>query len=110
MEPRLVARRPLDRLCHLPDHEDALRSPDPERALDGRRRNGRDAMPILQPLGRAFLVFLAAAGRLTLFAVNAVSHCLRPPLYPRLIFRQMVEIGYYSLPVVGLTAIFTGMA
>jgi phospholipid/cholesterol/gamma-HCH transport system permease protein len=66
-------------------------------------------MPILQPLGRAFLVFLAAAGRLTLFAVNAVSHCLRPPLYPRLIFRQMVEIGYYSLPVVGLTAIFTGM-
>jgi len=66
-------------------------------------------MPILQSLGRAFLVFLAAAGRLTLFAVNAVSHCLRPPLYPRLIFRQMVEIGYYSLPVVGLTAIFTGM-
>lgn len=66
-------------------------------------------MPILQPLGRAFLVFLAAAGRLTLFAVNAVSHCLRPPLYPRLILRQMVEIGYYSLPVVGLTAIFTGM-
>lgn len=66
-------------------------------------------MPILQPLGRAFLVFLAAAGRLTLFAANAVSHCLRPPLYPRLIFRQMVEIGYYSLPVVGLTAIFTGM-
>jgi len=66
-------------------------------------------MPILQPLGRAFLIFLAAAGRLTLFAASAVSHCLRPPLYPRLIFRQMVEIGYYSLPVVGLTAIFTGM-
>jgi len=66
-------------------------------------------MPILQPLGRAFLIFLAAAGRLTLFAANAVSHCLRPPLYPRLILRQMIEIGYYSLPVVGLTAIFTGM-
>jgi phospholipid/cholesterol/gamma-HCH transport system permease protein len=34
---------------------------------------------------------------------------VRPPYYPRLILRQMIEIGYYSLPVVGLTAIFTGM-
>ena len=31
------------------------------------------------------------------------------PIYPRQILRQMIEIGYYSLPVVGLTAIFTGM-
>ena len=34
---------------------------------------------------------------------------VRPPFYPRLIGRSMVEIGYYSLPVVGLTAVFTGM-
>jgi phospholipid/cholesterol/gamma-HCH transport system permease protein len=38
-----------------------------------------------------------------------VSHCFRPPFYPRLIGRQMIDIGYYSLPVVGLTALFTGM-
>ncbi len=66
-------------------------------------------MPILQPIGRTFLRFLEVTGRLTLFAVTAVGHCVRPPLYPRLIGRQMIEIGYYSLPVVGLTAIFTGM-
>ncbi len=66
-------------------------------------------MPILQPIGRTFLAFLETAGRLTLFALTALSHCVRPPLYPRLIGRQMIEIGYYSLPVVGLTAIFTGM-
>jgi phospholipid/cholesterol/gamma-HCH transport system permease protein len=66
-------------------------------------------MPILQPIGRTFLVFLEAAGRLTLFAVSGLSHCVRPPLYLRLIGRQMIDIGYYSLPVVGLTAIFTGM-
>jgi phospholipid/cholesterol/gamma-HCH transport system permease protein len=48
-------------------------------------------------------------GRLVLFAAMAVMHCLRPPYYPRLILRQMLDIGYYSLPVVGLTAIFTGM-
>ena len=66
-------------------------------------------MPILQPLGRTFLAFLAAAGRLTVFAAISLSHCVRPPIYFRLIGRQMIEIGYYSLPVVGLTAIFTGM-
>ena len=66
-------------------------------------------MPILQPIGRTVLRFLEATGRLSLFAFTAIAHCVRPPLYPRLIGRQMVEIGYYSLPVVGLTAIFTGM-
>ncbi len=66
-------------------------------------------MPLLQPLGRTFLAFLSAVGRLTLFALISLSHIVRPPFYPRLIGRQMVEIGYYSLPVVGLTAIFTGM-
>ncbi|MDX1711197.1 MAG: ABC transporter permease [Rhodovibrionaceae bacterium] len=66
-------------------------------------------MPVLQPLGRAFLAFLEATGRLSIFTFSAVSHCIRPPIYPRLIARQMIEIGYYSLPVVGLTAIFTGM-
>ncbi|MCH8153663.1 MAG: ABC transporter permease [Proteobacteria bacterium] len=66
-------------------------------------------MPILQPIGRTFLRFLEATGRLSLFAATAVGHCVRPPIYPRLIGRQMIAIGYYSLPVVGLTAIFTGM-
>ena len=66
-------------------------------------------MQLLQVIGRTFFSFLAAAGRLALFASIAISHCLRPPFYPRLMLRQMVEIGYYSLPVVGLTAIFTGM-
>src|SRR3546814_20935391 len=66
-------------------------------------------MPILQPIGRTFLVFLEATGRLSLFTALSLSHCFRPPFYPRLVLRQMIEIGYSSLPVVGLTAIFTGM-
>ena len=60
-------------------------------------------------IGRFFLGFLAAVGRLTVFTVVSLSHCLRPPIYFRLILRQMVEIGYFSLPVVGLTAVSTGM-
>ncbi|HAD87471.1 MAG TPA: ABC transporter permease, partial [Rhodospirillaceae bacterium] len=63
----------------------------------------------LQAIGRVFLGFLGTTGRLTLFALNAVRHCFLPPYYPRIMVRQMIEIGYYSLPVVGLTAIFAGM-
>ena len=63
----------------------------------------------LRPIGSAFLAFLATAGRLTLFLVNAVSHCVRPPFYGRQLSRQLIEIGFFTLPVVGLTAIFAGM-
>ncbi|HVM82685.1 MAG TPA: ABC transporter permease [Candidatus Binatia bacterium] len=64
---------------------------------------------ILQPIGRTFLNGLAAIGRLALFSLVAVRHCVTPPFYPRLMLRQMIEIGYYSLPYVGMTAVFTGM-
>jgi phospholipid/cholesterol/gamma-HCH transport system permease protein len=66
-------------------------------------------LPILTGVGRTVLNFLQGAGSLTMFAAEGVSHCFRPPFYWRHILRQMIEIGYYSLPVVGLTAIFTGM-
>ncbi len=66
-------------------------------------------MPFLALIGRAFLNFLAATGRLGMFTVTATSHCARPPFYTRHVLRQMVEIGYYSLPVVGMTTLFTGM-
>ncbi|MBM3522378.1 MAG: ABC transporter permease [Alphaproteobacteria bacterium] len=63
----------------------------------------------LAAIGRIFIGFLAGIGRIALFTVTAVTHCVRPPFYPTLIARQMIDIGYFSLPVVGLTALFTGM-
>ncbi|MDE0800374.1 MAG: ABC transporter permease [Rhodospirillaceae bacterium] len=66
-------------------------------------------MNFLAVIGRIVLRFLAELGRFTLFTLTAVSHCVRPPIFPRLIGRQMIDIGFYSLPVVGLTAIFSGM-
>src|SRR6266700_1190279 len=63
----------------------------------------------LASVGAAFLDFLAAAGRLVIFAGQALAAGLTPPYYPRLILQQIVYVGYFSLPVVGLTAIFTGM-
>ncbi|OFX14600.1 MAG: ABC transporter permease [Alphaproteobacteria bacterium RIFOXYD12_FULL_60_8] len=66
-------------------------------------------MNFVAVVGRFFLSFLRHTGRLSAFAARAVSHCVRPPFYPRLLIGQMIEIGYYSLPVVGLTTIFSGM-
>jgi phospholipid/cholesterol/gamma-HCH transport system permease protein len=63
----------------------------------------------LASVGAASLSFLAAAGRLVLFAGRALAAGFTPPYYPALILRQIVYIGYFSLPVVGLTALFTGM-
>ena len=63
----------------------------------------------LQAIGHGVLALFAAIGRLALFALEATSHCARPPFYLRLLGRQMVEIGFYSLPVVGLTGLFAGM-
>ncbi|MEE8333847.1 MAG: ABC transporter permease [Alphaproteobacteria bacterium] len=66
-------------------------------------------MNFLAPVGRVAIDFLSTIGRLAIFTGISVSHCVRPPFFPRLLLRQIIEIGYYSLPVVGLTAIFTGM-
>jgi phospholipid/cholesterol/gamma-HCH transport system permease protein len=63
----------------------------------------------LQHIGAVTFGFLATIGRITIFTGTALSHAIRPPFYPRIIGRQMIEIGYYSLPVVGLTAVFAGM-
>ncbi|SRR5579885_39042 len=65
-------------------------------------------MNILRAIGHVVLVFFRATGSLAVFAADAVSACVRPPIYWLLIVRQMMRIGYFSLPVVGLTAFFTG--
>ena len=60
-------------------------------------------------VGRVFLDFLVAIGRVSVFTFYGVRHIFTPPFYFRLLVKQMMTIGYFSLPVVGLTALFTGM-
>ena len=60
-------------------------------------------------VGRLFINFLDISGHLALFIVRAFIQGFKPPYYFRQIVRQFLDIGYYSLPVVGLTALFTGM-
>jgi phospholipid/cholesterol/gamma-HCH transport system permease protein len=64
----------------------------------------------LAAIGRAALGLCAAAGSLSLFLAHGVRHVLTPPWYPAELGRQLLRIGYFSLPVVGLTALFTGGA
>jgi len=64
----------------------------------------------LAAIGRSARGFLAAIGRVTRFAGETLTHLVRPPHYPREFAQQLIAIGYLSLPVVGLTALFTGGA
>jgi phospholipid/cholesterol/gamma-HCH transport system permease protein len=65
-------------------------------------------MNFLASIGRAVLTVLAHIGRLAQFTGQALAGVVSPPIYTRLIVSQMIRIGYFSLPVVGLTAFFTG--
>ncbi len=63
---------------------------------------------LLRGLGGPALGVAQSVGAVFLFAVRGVAAALTPPFYGREIARQFVLIGYQSLPVVGLTALFTG--
>lgn len=70
-------------------------------------------MILLHPLallGRMVLEALAAIGRVAIFAGQTIGHVVRPPFYWREFLTALMTIGWHSLPVVGMTAIFTGGA
>ena len=64
----------------------------------------------LEFIGRNTLSFLAAIGRVTLFALDTLRQLFLPPFYLREFGSSLLQIGWLSLPVVGLTAFFTGGA
>jgi len=64
----------------------------------------------LARLGRFTLDLIGGLGRVVIFAGQVISHILRPPFYGRELLNQLLAIGWLSLPVVALTALFTGGA
>jgi len=64
----------------------------------------------LASIGRSVIELCRSVGRIVLFVALTLSHMVRPPVYPRELATQMLRIGYFSLPVVGLTTLFTGGA
>lgn len=80
------------------------------------RKKSETYIPLVTPfidfvnkLGRVVLAFFRSAGSLGIFAGETIYHCLTPPLYFKALLRQLIEIGFYSLPVVALTTLFSGM-
>jgi phospholipid/cholesterol/gamma-HCH transport system permease protein len=67
-------------------------------------------MKLLAAIGRATLGLLAAIGRIAMFAGQTLGHMVRGPFYLRELAIAFLNIGWLSLPVVGLTSLFTGGA
>ncbi|MBL3703121.1 ABC transporter permease [Sulfitobacter sp. BDSS02] len=68
---------------------------------------------LLHPLafiGALALGICGTIGKVAIFMARSFSHILRPPFYPKELGVALLNIGWLSLPVVGLTAIFTGGA
>ena len=61
----------------------------------------------LAALGRVTLRVVRGVGQVAIFAARGLA---APGFHPTLLARQLLRIGWLSLPVVGLTALFTGAA
>lgn len=63
----------------------------------------------IEYIGKTIISFTQEAGRMLVLLYETLKHAIKPPYDVRNIFKQMLEIGVMSVPVVLITAIFTGM-
>lgn len=70
----------------------------------------QQALGFTNAVGRIVLGFLEETGRISLFLRDAVVQGFTPTYYWQQLALQLFRIGYTSLPVVALTAFFTGGA
>lgn len=59
-------------------------------------------------VGRGTIGVVRGTGAVAVFGATGLSHLLRPPFYSRMFLLSFVEFAYFSLPVVALTAVFSG--
>ena len=64
---------------------------------------------IISPIGRTSIMFLQSIGKIVSFFFISLYWSLQRPYYFKQILNQIIDIGFYSLPVVGLTTFFSGM-
>ncbi len=63
---------------------------------------------LVQQLGSKSIDFTRSIGVLSIFIARTFVGFAKRPFYMGLIAKQLVTIGYYSLPVVAMTAFFSG--
>jgi phospholipid/cholesterol/gamma-HCH transport system permease protein len=66
------------------------------------------AIALFSEVGRIILSLFLATGRLSKFLRIALTGIFCKPYDKQAILKQMIFIGYYSLPVIGMTSIFSG--
>ena len=64
----------------------------------------------LTKFGSFIVDLVSALGAIIMFTTRTLSHLIRPPFYLREFLQALLNVGYLSLPVIGLTAFFTGGA
>ena len=62
----------------------------------------------LERVGQSAIDFVRDLGKITIFVSQVILVFFSKRFYFKVFIKQVIEIGYYSLPVIGLTAIFTG--
>ena len=67
-------------------------------------------MGIFAGIGALTIAVLGELGRMSMFAARGATVWIAGPYYWRVFLSMLLRIGFNSLPVVGLTAIFTGGA
>lgn len=84
-----------------------------KRILKGKRLAATRSMlffvDFLSAIGRFFLDLLQRVGAFSLFVGRLFFYGLKPPYYMDAFKKHLLEMAFFSLPVVGLTALFTGM-
>ncbi|GHM58851.1 MAG: ABC transporter permease [Candidatus Mesenet longicola] len=65
-------------------------------------------MSIFISSGKYSINFLSSIGRMFIFFIKSIYQCFLPPYYFHALLKQVMEVGYFSLPIVGLASIFIG--
>ena len=65
-------------------------------------------LTFIATIGHLTNSILEKVGNIAIFIFNSLIACITPPFYFKITLKQLMRIGYFSLPVVGLTAIFSG--
>lgn len=60
-------------------------------------------------IGHGLILMFAMIGRLSSFVGSVIQNAVTPPWYGTQITKQFISIGFFSLAVVGMTALFSGM-
>ncbi|MDR1474952.1 MAG: ABC transporter permease [Holosporales bacterium] len=63
----------------------------------------------LADIGAKTLGMLVESGKLAIFVSKGVWACFSPPVYCGEMLKQILHTGFFSIPIVGLTAVFSGM-